>query len=99
VLTGTISSRNLPCPIASSAFRWLWKANWSWSSRVTWYCAATFSAVSPIGRNTSGRDSRTDGLKDGLFPPMGTMVIDSTPPAMMMSSNPAMIRSAAIAID
>jgi hypothetical protein len=48
---------------------------------------------------TSGRSSTISGLKDGLFPPIGTIVIDSVPPATMMSAKPAMIRSAAIAID
>src|SRR3990172_4121986 len=48
---------------------------------------------------TSGRFSTISGLKDGLFPPIGTIVIDSVPPATMMSAKPAMIRSAAMAID
>ena len=38
-------------------------------------------------------------MGDGLCPPIGTRLIDSVPPATMALANPAMIRSAAKAID
>ena len=36
------------------------------------------------------------GLKDGLLPPIGTMDMDSTPPAIMTSASPTRMRSAAM---
>src|SRR5574343_1076559 len=38
----------------------------------------------------------TAGLNEGLEPPMGTMDMDSTPPAIMTSASPTRMRSAAI---
>ena len=45
---GEISSRNLPAAIAAAAFWWLATAKASCSSRVTFHCWATFSAVMPM---------------------------------------------------
>jgi hypothetical protein len=36
------------------------------------------------------------GLNDGLLPPIGTMLIDSAPPAIITSASPTRMRSAAI---
>ncbi len=42
--------------------------------------------------------SKMCGLNAGLLPAIGTMLIDSTPPASMTWASPTRIRSAAIAI-
>ena len=41
--------------------------------------------------------SKTRGLMEGTLPIMGTMLIDSVPPAMTTSASPTRIRSAAMA--
>ena len=46
--TGRISSLNLPASMAAAALRWLSRAYWSCSWRVTLYFSATFSAVTPL---------------------------------------------------
>ena len=46
--TVTISSANRPAFCAASVLFWLATANLSWSSRVTAYSFATFSAVTPM---------------------------------------------------
>jgi hypothetical protein len=46
---GTISSLNVACSMARSAFCWLAAANSSCSSRLIPYCSARFSAVIPCG--------------------------------------------------
>ena len=47
---------------------------------------------------SSGRLSTSHGLGASLFPVIGIMLIDSMPPAMMMSAAPDRMRSAARAI-
>mmetsp|Transcript_26178 Transcript_26178/g.57194 ORF Transcript_26178/g.57194 Transcript_26178/m.57194 type:complete len:241 (-) Transcript_26178:703-1425(-) len=49
VLTGTISSLNLPAACAAAAFLWDLTANSSWVLRSTPNFAATFSEVTPMG--------------------------------------------------
>jgi hypothetical protein len=39
---------------------------------------------------------KISGLKAGLLPPMGTMLMDSAPPAIITSASPTRMRSAAI---
>jgi hypothetical protein len=46
---------------------------------------ATFSAVMPMGVYAVGMRSMSSPEALGLLPVMGTMDIDSTPPAMTMS--------------
>jgi hypothetical protein len=48
MLTGTISSTNLPASCAAVAFCWLARASWSCCSRLTFFSLATFSAVMPM---------------------------------------------------
>ena len=48
IVTFTISSASLPFSIAAEARAWLRSAKASWSARLTWNSAATFSAVSGI---------------------------------------------------
>ena len=48
IVTGVISSWNLPALLAASALFWLATAKASWSSRLIWYFSARFSAVRPI---------------------------------------------------
>ena len=48
MLTGTISSLNLPAACAAAAFFWLPNASSSCISRVIFSCLATFSAVMPM---------------------------------------------------
>jgi hypothetical protein len=48
MLTGTISSLNLPAACAAAAFCWLARASASCMSRVMPSCRATFSAVMPM---------------------------------------------------
>jgi len=50
IATGTSSASNFPARWAATARWWERSANSSWSSRLTSYLAATFSAVSPIWR-------------------------------------------------
>ena len=45
---------------------------------------------------TSSSRANTSGLKEGLPPPMGTMLMDSAPPAISTSASPTRMRSAAI---
>lgn len=45
---GAISSLKPPAAIALAAFWWLATAKASWSSRETFHCFATFSAVMPM---------------------------------------------------
>jgi hypothetical protein len=40
--------------------------------------------------------ANTSGLNEGLPPPMGTMLMDSAPPAIITSASPTRMRSAAI---
>ena len=40
--------------------------------------------------------AKTSGLKDGLLPPIGTMLMLSAPPAIITSASPTRMRSAAI---
>jgi hypothetical protein len=40
--------------------------------------------------------AKMPGLSEGLYPIIGTIVIDSAPPAMMTSASPTRMRSAAI---
>ncbi len=40
--------------------------------------------------------AKTAGLNEGLLPPIGTMLIDSAPPAIITSASPTRMRSAAI---
>jgi hypothetical protein len=49
ISTGTISSANTPRSWAAAQRCWLRSANASWSSRLTPYFFATFSAVTPSG--------------------------------------------------
>ena len=46
--TGTIWSAKRPSRIAAAARFWLSRAKASWASRVIWFSAATFSAVTPM---------------------------------------------------
>ena len=46
---------------------------------------------------TFSSSSNTRGFIDGLLPIIGTMLIDSVPPAIITSASPTRIRSAAIA--
>ena len=48
IITGTISSLNLPAFCAASALFWLATANSSCCAREISYCLATFSAVVPM---------------------------------------------------
>src|SRR5207245_3242705 len=59
---------------------------------------ASRTAVSPMEREESGACSTNHGLGDILLPPIGTMLMDSVPPATITSAPPDMIRSAAVAI-
>ena len=45
---------------------------------------------------TSSSRAKTEGLNEGLLPPMGTMLMDSAPPAISTSASPTRMRSAAI---
>src|SRR5713226_5410745 len=59
---------------------------------------AWFSATRPVVRYTSGYRSTSVGLGATLWPPMGTRLIDSVPPATTTEADPHMMRSAANAI-
>jgi len=96
--TGMISSLNFPAAMAAEALAWLAAAKASCSSRLTPYFSATSSAVIPMEAKASGQFASSPGLTLYLLPPIGIMLMLSTPPAMMQSANPAMIRSAAVAI-
>src|SRR5258708_3817642 len=59
---------------------------------------AWFSATRPVVRYTSGYRSISVGFGAILWPPIGTRLIDSAPPATMVDAKPHMTRSAAYAI-
>ena len=92
-LTGIISSLNSPFSIASEAFRWLSRAICSCLSLDIEYFFAKFSAVCPIPMYASM--STRLGLSIGLKPGIGTLLMDSTPPAMNRSPAPECIAPAA----
>src|SRR6267378_2593578 len=103
ISTGMISSLKRPALCAASVFCWLASANWSWSSRVTAYSFATFSAVTPMWYwlYTSQRPSMimvstifASPMRKPSREPLiacGDMLIDSCPPATMMSASPCAI--------
>ncbi len=51
----------------------------------------------PYAMPTFSSFSKMCGLNDGVLPPIGTMLIDSEPPAIITSASPTRMRSAAIA--
>src|SRR5438034_6816548 len=59
---------------------------------------AWFSATSPVLKYTSGYRSTSVGFGAILWPPIGTRLIDSVPPATIVEAKPHMTRSAAYAI-
>ena len=69
----------------ADAFFWLESANASCISRVMPNLLATFSAVMPIGVYTVGIFSMASPEAEILLPIIGTMLIDSAPPATTMS--------------
>jgi hypothetical protein len=89
--TGTISSLKVPCSMAARALRWLSAARASCSNRLTLNLEATFSAVSPMLRYTSGLVSIMSPLNISWLPPPGTRDMDSTPPHSMTSAMPDMM--------
>ena len=98
VVTGTISSAKRPASSAARARWWLRSAKASCSSREMPDSRAWFSATRPVLRYTSGYDSTSDGFGATVWPPIGTRLIDSVPPAMTTSAEPHMTRSDANAI-
>src|SRR6185503_13191523 len=96
--TGTISSLNAPVSSARLAFICERYANSSCICREIWNRLATFSAVMPIGVLAPGSLSISSGDADRWKPVIGTIVIDSTPPAITTSLVPTAIDPAAIAI-
>src|SRR6185437_9958708 len=59
---------------------------------------ATFSAVVPMGVYTEAARRIASGESEGLFPLIGTIVIDSTPPAITTSAEPVAMAPAARAM-
>ncbi len=89
---------NAPVSSARLAFICERYANSSCICRVIPNRLATFSAVIPIGVLAPGSLAISSGDADRWKPVIGTMVIDSTPPASTTSLDPTAIEPAAIAI-
>ena len=70
----------------------------SMSARLMFQRLATFSAVIPMMVYTSGRCSRSQGSASSTPMSMGTMDMDSTPPATMIASSPQRMALAAVAM-
>ncbi len=89
---GLISSRNSPAAIAAIAFWCEASANASWSSRDTFHSSATFSAVMPMPyAMATWSSANTLGDIATLLPIIGTIDIDSVPPASIRSALPRRI--------
>ena len=96
-MNALISAPNSPAACAASAFWCDASANASWSSRETFHCAATFSAVRPMPYAMPMFSSRANTASlIASRPSIGIMLMLSVPAAIMMSASPVRIRSAAI---
>ena len=96
---GTSSGSKRPEETASAARMLERRANSSWSSRVIPYFSATFSAVSPMLVNARGISTASTGSGANLNPVIGTIDMDSSPPAMAISICPDIMANAAWAMD